>query len=137
MAPPDTGGVVIVFDGVCVVCSKIVRLSLKHDRQRRIRFATMQSDAGSHLMAQFGIDPANPSSFVLLRDDQAFFKSDAALELFRVLGRAWQLLLLVKIIPRPARDFFYDMLARNRYRWFGRLNQCVIPEPSESDRFIG
>ena len=136
MAQPVSVANVIVFDGVCVFCSKVVQLCLKHDRQRVIRFATMQSDAGSRLMEQQGVDPADPSSFILFKDDQAFFKSDAALELFRLLGGAWKILLVAKIFPRPARDFLYDKLARNRYRWFGKLDHCMRPDPSESDRFI-
>jgi len=87
-------------------------------------------------MGQHGIDAADPGSFVLLKGDQALFKSDAALELCRLLGGAWKMLLVAKIIPKTVRDYMYDKLARNRYQWFGKREQCMRPDAPHMDRFI-
>lgn len=89
-----------------------------------------------HLMQEFGIDPTQMKTFVVIADGRAYVRSDAAIVVSRFLQGTWKLLGLVKIIPRPIRDCAYDVVARNRYRWFGRLDTCIVPTPELKARFI-
>ena len=87
-------------------------------------------------MREFGFDPDDAKTFVLIADGKPFVRSDAAIRVSRYLGGAWKLLGAVRIIPRPIRDWAYDIVARNRYRWFGRFDTCMVPTPELKARFI-
>jgi predicted DCC family thiol-disulfide oxidoreductase YuxK len=87
-------------------------------------------------MQEFGIDPTQMKTFVLIADGRAYVRSDGAIRVSRFLRGAWKLLGLVRIIPRPIRDCAYNLVARNRYRWFGRLDACMVPAPELKARFI-
>ena len=91
---------------------------------------------GTRLMHNFGLDPEDASTFVLIADGKAYVTSDAAIRLSRYFRRAWKPLGIIKIIPRRIRDWAYDVVARKRYRWFGRLNSCMVPTPELRARFI-
>ena len=127
---------VVIFDGVCRLCTCSVTFILRHETDQTLRFAPLQSPAGMHLMQEFGIDPAQMKTFVVIADGRAYVRSDAAIRVSRFLRGAWKLLGLVKIIPRPIRNCAYDVVARNRYRWFGRLDTCTVPTPELEARFI-
>lgn len=88
------------------------------------------------LMQEHGIDPAQMKTFVLIADGRAYVRSDAAIRVARYLRGAWKLLSMVKIVPRPIRDYAYDVVARNRHRWFGRHDACLVPTPELRKRFI-
>jgi predicted DCC family thiol-disulfide oxidoreductase YuxK len=88
------------------------------------------------LMQEFGIDPTQMKTFVVIADGRAYVRSDAAIRVARLLRGAWKLLSMLKIIPRPIRDYAYDVVARNRYRWFGRHDACIVPTPELGKRFI-
>jgi predicted DCC family thiol-disulfide oxidoreductase YuxK len=87
-------------------------------------------------MREVGLDPEEAKTFILVADGRAYVKSDAAIRVSRYLRRAWRLLGAIKIIPRPIRDWAYDIVARNRYRWFGRLDACMVPTSELKARFI-
>ena len=87
-------------------------------------------------MRQLGLDPEDAKTFVLIADGKPHVRSDAAIRVTRYFGGAWRLLGAIKIIPRPIRDWAYDIVARNRYRWFGRLDTCMVPTPEVRTRFI-
>jgi predicted DCC family thiol-disulfide oxidoreductase YuxK len=87
-------------------------------------------------MREFGFDPDDAKTFVLIADGKPFVRSDAAIRISRYLGGAWKLLGAVRIIPRPIRDWAYDIVAQNRYRWFGRFDTCMVPTPELKARFI-
>ena len=87
-------------------------------------------------MQELGLDPSDAETFVLIYDDEVFVKSDAAIKLSGYLQGGWKLLSLFRIIPRPIRDWAYGVLARNRYRWFGRYDQCMVPSEEIRDRFV-
>jgi predicted DCC family thiol-disulfide oxidoreductase YuxK len=128
--------VVVVFDGVCVLCSGWTSYLLRRDHDRKFRFATTQSDAGRNLLEAHGINPADPSTFLLLRNGRGYTASDALIQMFMVLGGVWRAAALGRVVPRIARDLLYRVLARNRYRWFGRRSTCYAPAASDRDRFL-
>lgn len=134
-------GAVIVFDGVCVLCNGWVRFLLRRDRRRRYRFAAMQGVAGRALLARNGLDPDDPLSFLLIeydRDPSPRVSTDS-LAIVRVLsglGGAWRVVRLALLLPSRVRDPAYRLLARHRYRLFGRRAACSVPSPEEAARFL-
>lgn len=127
---------IIVFDGVCVFCSGWVRFVLARDHAKRFRFATMQSAAGRRLLAEHGLDPDDPVSFLLLEDERAFTDSTAALRILMGLGGWWRLATIGYAMPQLLRDALYRWFARNRYRWFGKREACFVPTPETAGRFL-
>lgn len=126
----------LLFDGVCNLCSGSVQFILKRDTRGRFRFASLQSDAGRRLMTGHGLDPDALSSVVLIEDGRAYQESAAALRIARHLPGAWKLLRVFTVIPRPLRDAIYRLIARNRYRWFGKTETCWLPTPELRARFL-
>lgn len=127
---------VVMFDGVCNLCAHSVKFILDHEADQTLRFTPLQSPAGTRLMHDLGLDPEDASTFVLIADGKAYVKSDAAIRLSRYFRRAWKPLGIIKIIPRRIRDWAYDVVARKRYRWFGRLDSCMVPTAELRARFI-
>jgi predicted DCC family thiol-disulfide oxidoreductase YuxK len=123
---------IVLIDGVCVLCSRSYRFVRARDRDRRFRFLAIQQPEGRAIASRHGIDPDQPATFILVEGDVAHVRSDAAL---RILGRLprWRWTRVLRIVPRAWRDRVYDLIARNRYRWFGRLDVCVLPN-SERDQ---
>lgn len=132
---PD-GQAVIVFDGVCVLCSGWVGFLLKRDRRQRYRFAAMQTPAGRRLLQAHGLDPDDPLSFLLVEDGIARTDSDAIVAVLAGLGGPWRVASALRWAPRALRDRAYRWLARNRYRWFGKKALCYLPTPEQSHRFL-
>lgn len=132
----NTQGPVWLFDGVCVLCSNGVRYVLKHERHHDMRFVAIQSDKGRALARQHGIDPDEPDSFLFIDDGKALAKSDGVLALLRHISGPAQLLRVGAILPKPVRDWLYDRVARNRYRFFGKYNSCMIPDAQARQRFV-
>ena len=131
------GSAVIVFDGVCVLCNGWVRFLLRRDHARKYRFAAMQGPSGKALLRRHGIDPENPSSFLLLDVAGAWTDTHAILRVLAELGGPWRLLSrALALAPRAWRDRAYAALARNRYRWFGRRPHCAVPSPEDLGRFL-
>lgn len=131
----STAESIVVFDGVCNLCSAAVRFILNNDKAGRIRFAPLQSPLGQTLLEQHGIDPANARSFLLLRGPEAYLESDAALEVARDLG-PWRCLRVFRVIPRRLRNWIYGLIARNRYQWFGKRDTCFVPTREQRTRFL-
>lgn len=127
---------VVIFDGVCNLCAHSVRFILDHEANDALRFTPLQSPAGARLMRELGLDPDDAKTFVLIADGKAHTRSDAAIRVARHLRGGWKLLGAIRIIPRPLRDWAYDIVARNRYRWFGRFDTCMAPTPELRARFI-
>ena len=132
---PDEPDGLILFDGVCIFCSRWVRFVIDHDPERRFRFVTIQSDAGRELATRFGIEPEAPQTNAVISGGRIFFKSDAALTVLGLLPSTRPLAIL-RAVPRWLRDPAYDLIARNRYRLFGRTDVCMVPAPADRDRFI-
>ncbi|EMT5437914.1 MULTISPECIES: thiol-disulfide oxidoreductase DCC family protein [Stenotrophomonas] len=132
----ETGRAVIVFDGVCALCNQWVRFLLRFDRAGRYRFAAMQGTQGSALLRAHGLDPQDPASFLLLDAQGAWTDTDAILRVLAGLGGAWRFSGVLRLLPRSWRDAAYRLLARNRYRWFGRHDACHLPAPEHLARFL-
>ena len=118
---------VILYDGVCVFCSRWVRFVIARDAQRRFRFTPIQSDYGTRLAQAFGIDPADPDTNAVIHGGVAYFKSDAALTVLSSLP-GWGWVRVLFWVPKPLRDFVYNLVARNRYRIFGKYDRCFVPD---------
>ena len=116
---------------------RLVRFLLRHDRAGRYRFAAMQTAAGRRLLTENGLDADDPVSFLLLEGDAARTDSDAIIAVLTGLGGPWRLAGLARLVPAALRDPAYRWLARNRYRWFGRSDACLVPDSSLRDRFLG
>ena len=141
MSRPDAGGAVIVFDGVCVLCNGWVGFLLRHDRAGRYRFAAMQSETGRALLATHELDPDDPASFLLIEHDvvqapRVSTDSDAIRRVLVGLGGGWRVANVIALVPRGLRDPAYRWLARNRYRWFGRHDACLLPSHEHRQRFF-
>lgn len=132
---PDEADGLILFDGVCVFCSRWVRFVIDHDPERRFRFVAIQSEAGRALAARYGIDPDAPQTNAVVWGGRIFFKSDAALTVLGQL-RGARALAGLKAAPRSVRDAAYDLIARNRYAIFGRTDACMVPAPEDRARFV-
>jgi len=132
---PDIADGLILFDGVRVLCSGWVRFVIERDKTERFRFVPIQSPYGSALATRFGISVENPETNAVLLEDRAWFKSDAAIAVLSSLPRlGW--VQLLRLVPPPLRDRGYDLIARNRYRWFGRTETCLVPIPELLRRFL-
>ena len=127
----------VVFDGVCNLCNRSVRFILRHEAEPEIQFSPMQSPAGARLLRQHNLSVDDLRTFVLVSGERAYVRSDAAIRIARHLKGGWKWLGLLRIVPRPLRDWAYDVVARNRYRWFGRTDTCMVPTPELRSRFLG
>jgi predicted DCC family thiol-disulfide oxidoreductase YuxK len=127
---------VVLFDGVCNLCSGTVRFLIPRDPRARLRFAALQSPAGQEIQRRFGLEPSALDTLVLVEGDRCYRKSSAALRVARHLSGAWPLLVVGLLLPRPLRDWAYDQLARRRYAWFGRREECLVPTPELRERFL-
>lgn len=128
---------VLLFDGVCNLCNASVNFVIDHDSAGRVKVGAIQSDAGQALLREHGLDPTYLDSLVLLDGGRAYVKSDAALRLARYLDGPWAWLNRLRVLPKPLRDALYDVVAANRYRWFGVRDACRLPTPELRSRFIG
>lgn len=127
---------ILLFDGVCTMCNHLVTFVIRRDPQGKFRFASLQSVTGQRLLQQVKLPTANLNTFVLIEGNRYYTKSTAALHLFKKLGYLWGLLYLLMIVPRPLRDMVYHWVARNRYKWFGIKDQCMMPTPDIKERFL-
>lgn len=136
--PGDTHGqAIVVFDGVCVLCSKWVNFLILRDRDRCFSFAAMQSDAGRDLLARADLDPDDPSSFILVQGDEIYRQTDAIAAVLNKLHGPWPAAASVMLLsPRLVRDWLYLRIARNRYQLFGQRDVCYAPTPGDRDRFF-
>jgi len=130
----DSDSPVLFFDGVCNLCNQAVQFIIRHDKKKIFLFAPLQSEPGQKAIAHFA--GKAPDSVILLYKQQYLVRSDAALYTFRLLGGLWTILFAAIIIPRFLRDALYNFISRNRYKWFGKKNECMIPTPDLMNRFL-
>jgi len=142
MEANDAGqsNLVMLYDGVCWFCNTLVQAVIKRDRRGTLRFAALQSNYGQAVIARH-VELKGVDSVVWLRtsatgEERVVTRSDAALQLAGYLGGPWRLLLAAYIMPRPIRDFIYDLFARYRYKLFGRYDTCLLPSPAARARFL-
>lgn len=127
---------IILFDGLCNLCSGSVQFIIKRDPENKFQFASLQSGFGQQQLEKFGIDKNLLHSIILIRDGVYYERSDAALEIAKQLSGGWPLLYPLKILPRFIRDTVYNWIARNRYKFFGKKDACWIPTPDLKARFM-
>lgn len=127
---------VIVFDGICNLCSRSVMFIIKRDPRRVFRFAAFQTDAGRELLGRYGLDPGSMTSLALIKNDRVYLRSGAVLRIAGKLMGLWPVLYALIIIPSFLRDPVYDWIARNRYKWFGKKEECFVPSKNILSRFI-
>jgi len=126
---------VILYDGVCVFCSRWVRFVATRDVERKFRFTAIQSPYGTGLAQASGIDPADPDTNAVIHGGVAYFKSDGALTVLGQLPR-WGWVKIFFAVPRPLRNVVYNLVARNRYRIFGKYDECFVPDADMRARVL-
>ena len=128
---------VLVFDGDCVMCSHSAEFVLARDKEREFRFLAAQSDLGRALFEHFGLNSEDFETFLVLHEGRPYLRSSAALKIAALLGFPWSAFGIFHLVPRVLRDWVYNLIARNRYRLFGRRAQCYLPSPEDAERFLG
>lgn len=141
--PPaaSQGTHLVLYDGVCGLCNRLLQFMLKHDHRRVFSFASLQSATGKAMVARWGGNPEELSSFYVIADfrthnARAVTKSDAALFVARQLGWPWKALRVAGVLPLALRNRMYDVIARSRYQVFGRYDQCLLPQEEHRSRFV-
>lgn len=129
--------IVVLFDGVCNFCNGSVQFMIRRDPAGVFRFASLQSEYGQSQLKRFDLPPHELYSIIVVEEDLYFQKSDAILKIARHLKSPWSALTVFKIIPRFIRDVVYELIAKNRYKLFGRKDECMIPSPELKARFLG
>ncbi|HBR55402.1 MAG TPA: thiol-disulfide oxidoreductase [Flavobacteriaceae bacterium] len=127
---------IILFDGVCNLCNNSVTFVIKRDTKDVFRFTALQEEPGQTLIKKHGIDPAETDSIILVSGDKAYTKSTAALKIACHLGGGYPLLYAFMIVPKFIRNWVYDYVAKNRYRWYGKKESCMIPTPELRSKFL-
>ncbi len=127
---------ILLFDGVCNLCNNLVMFVIRKDKKARIRFVSLQSEAGKSLLSAAGLNPDTADTVVYLSGDKTFLRSSAILNLLNDLGGGWRLFYSLIIIPSFIRDFIYNLVARSRYRIFGKRESCMVPPKDIENRFI-
>ncbi len=131
------GKKIVLFDGVCNLCHNFVQFIIKHDKKDVYRFASLQSGYGQQVQKHLGINTDNIKSVILYEPGVAYFhKSEAALRIIRSFGGAYSLIWILRIFPNFIGNTVYDFIAFNRYKWFGKNDQCMIATPELKDKFL-
>lgn len=131
------GKKIILFDGVCNLCNSVVNFIIRHDKNDVFRYASLQSDIGIKLANERKIDTSKLDSIILIDPKIAYYhKSTAALHIAKQLSGIYPLLFVYIILPKFIRDWIYDIIAKNRYKWFGKKDSCIIPTPELKSLFI-
>ena len=126
---------VILFDGVCNLCTGSVQFILKRDKEKKFLFASLQSNYGQNLLKQSDLPTNTFNSFILNQDEKIFTRSTAALKMIQQL-KGWKWVKIFWIVPQFIRDAVYNLVARNRYKWFGKKEECWLPTPELKERFL-
>lgn len=128
---------VILFDGVCNLCTASVRFLIKMDKNSKLKFSSQQSESGQEILKEINFNHSKLSSIIFVQGDKYHLKSSAILAVFKLLGGGFYIFyLLLFLIPKPIRDFFYDLIAKYRYKVFGKRETCMLPPDEWEDRFI-
>ena len=127
---------IILFDGVCNLCNKSVQRVLKNDKKNIFKLAALQSQVGQQLLQKYNLPLVNFGSFVLLQNDKIYLKSTAALLVAKQLSGPIKLLYGFMIVPVFIRNFLYDIIAKNRYKWFGKQATCMVPTEAMKEKFL-
>ena len=132
---------IVLYDGVCGLCNRLTQFLLKHDRHDRLRYASLQSEFAAVILTRHGKDPSDLDTVYVVQayqeaNEKLLARSDAILSLAQGLGGIWSLGGLLKVLPRFFRDWIYNLVARNRYRVFGKYESCMMPEAKHRGKFL-
>jgi predicted DCC family thiol-disulfide oxidoreductase YuxK len=136
MSDKDSVHPLIIFDGVCNYCCGVVNFIIERDPDGVFRFAPFQSEAARRILGQYDYPVDTLDSFVLIEDGKLYTKSEAGLRVQKLLGGFHKLLYAFIVVPAPIRDAVYDYIARHRYEWYGKKDECMIPTPDIKSRFL-
>ncbi len=125
----------MLFDGVCNFCNSSVQFIIKRDKAHQLRFGSLQSASGMQLKKQYAI-PDDLDSVILIENGKYYAKSTAALRIVAYFGIAWKFLAIFYLVPRFIRDYFYEIIAKNRYKWFGKKETCMLPSKEQRALFL-
>ena len=139
---PPSSQTLVLYDGVCGLCNRLVSFLLRHDGRDQFRFAPLQSELAQMLLRRYGLDPNDFDTVVVLADfgqpgERALTRSQAALWTIGRLGGIWRMFVVAKVIPPSLREGLYRFIARRRYRIFGKYEQCPLPRPEDRGKFLG
>jgi predicted DCC family thiol-disulfide oxidoreductase YuxK len=129
-------GPLVLFDGVCNFCNYWVNFAIRHNKKNDLRFTPLQGESAKSILPDYSINPTQLNSVIFVNNGKAYTQSSAALQICRHLNGGWKLFYGFYIIPKFIRDFLYNIIARNRYRWFGRKDQCMVPTGEMRSRFL-
>ncbi|MFT5077566.1 MAG: putative DCC family thiol-disulfide oxidoreductase YuxK [Planctomycetota bacterium] len=127
---------IILFDGVCNLCNSSINFVIKRDKKDEFRFTALQEEPGISLLKHHHIDTKDTDSIILIENDTVYVKSSAALRVSRKLSGAWPLMYGFMIVPAFIRNGVYDYIAKNRYKWYGKQDSCMIPNPELNNKFL-
>ena len=136
MSDKTSGHPLIIFDGVCNYCCGVVNFIIERDPSGVFRFAPFQSEAARRILGQYDYPVDTLDSFVLIEDGKLYTRSEAGLRVQKLLGGFHKLLYAFIVVPAPIRDAVYDYIARHRYEWYGKKDECMIPTPDIKSRFL-
>lgn len=127
---------VILFDGVCNLCNGFVQFIIKHDKTEKFSFAPLQSVFAKEILGKNNLNADDLKSVIFIANNMVYTKSNAALQIARCFGGWWHLLFYLKVLPLGLRNFVYDFVGKNRYKWFGKADACMVPSPKLLHRFL-
>ena len=127
---------IVLFDGICNLCNSSVQFIIKQDKKKRFRFASLQGKFGQEFLKKYDLPADNFNSFILVEEEKIYTRSTGALRMLKHLGGGWSLFYAFIILPKFIRDGVYNWVARNRYKWFGKKDECTIPTPDLRTRFL-
>lgn len=127
---------VVLFDGVCNLCNRSVQFIIKRDKKKRFLFASLQGKTGQEILRQFNLPANDFNSFLILEKNKIYTRSTGALRMLKLLGGGWKLLYGLIIVPKFIRNAVYNWIARNRYNWYGKREECMVPAPELKERFL-
>lgn len=138
---PDLPNHLVLYDGVCALCDGTIRFLIQRDQGRVLHYAPLQGSTAGKLLREHGVDLQMRSIVFAERESRSeshrlFYRSEAILRIFKRLGKPWSRLAWALILPRFLRDAAYDIIAGNRYRWFGKKETCYLPPPQARERFL-
>lgn len=136
MSTSEVQNPVILFDGVCNLCNGSILFILNRDPSGIFRFAPLQSETGKDLLSKFDLPNDKLDSIILVENNEYYLRSTAALKILQRLGALWKIVYVFMLVPRPVRDYIYDIVARNRYKWYGKRAECMIPSSDIESRFL-
>lgn len=126
----------VLFDGVCNFCNYWVNFAIKRDKHKQLKFTPLQGNTAKQLLPKYHLEPASLSSVVFIDAGKAYTQSSAAIRICKYLHGGWKLFYALMVIPKFIRDFLYNVIARNRYKWFGEKQSCMIPSADLKERFL-